>query len=56
MVDESADEGDGTFESEFVTERRTAPQGPYTTRDVAVGAVITAIGILVTFAVPLLLA
>ena len=36
-------------------ERRTAPQSPYTTRDVAVGAVVALVGLLVTFGVPLLL-
>lgn len=37
-------------------ERSTAPQSDYTTRDVAVGAVVAAVGLLVTFAIPLLLA
>jgi hypothetical protein len=36
-------------------ERRTAPQTPYTTRDVAVGAAIALVGLFVTFGVPLLL-
>jgi len=36
--------------------RSTAPQSEYTARDVAFGAVVGAIGLLVTFGVPLLLA
>lgn len=47
---------DGEFESEYATERQTAPQGPYTQRDVVVGAVVALVGVLVTFGVPLLLA
>ena len=35
--------------------RATAPQSPYTGRDVAVGAVVALVGVLVTFGVPLLL-
>lgn len=35
-------------------ERRTAPQGPYTMRDVAVGFVVLVIGALVVFGIPLL--
>lgn len=34
--------------------RQTAPQGPYTMRDVAVGFVVLVIGLLVTFGIPLL--
>ncbi len=37
-------------------ERTTAPQSPYTNRDVAVGAGILLVGLLVAFAIPLLLA
>jgi len=36
--------------------RSTAPQSEYTSRDVAVGAVVAAVGLLVTFGLPLLLA
>ncbi len=36
--------------------RTTAPQSEYTARDVAFGAVVAAVGLLVTFGVPLLLA
>lgn len=36
--------------------RTTAPQSDYTARDVAVGAAIALLGMLVVFAVPLLLA
>jgi len=51
-----ADEGHGhDHEAEFATERETAPQSPYTTRDVGVGAAIAFVGMLVVFAVPLLL-
>lgn len=34
--------------------RQTAPQGPYTMRDVAVGFVVLVIGALVVFGIPLL--
>jgi len=37
-------------------ERTTAPQSPYTNRDVAVGAGILLVGLLVAFVIPLLLA
>ncbi|WP_254840282.1 DUF7550 family protein [Natronomonas marina] len=37
-------------------ERTTAPQSDYTARDVAFGAVVAAVGLAVTFGVPLLLA
>jgi len=36
--------------------RSTAPQSEYTVRDVAFGAVVGAVGLLVTFGVPLLVA
>ena len=42
--------------TEYATARETAPQSRYTTRDVAVGAVIALVGLLVGFGVPLLLA
>ena len=35
--------------------RSTAPQSEYTARDVAFGAVVGAVGLLVTFGIPLLL-
>lgn len=50
------DHGHGGHDSEFATERETAPQSPYTTRDVGVGAAVALVGMLVVFAVPLLLA
>jgi hypothetical protein len=55
MTDED-DEHEEEFQPEFVTERQTAPQGPYTGRDVAVGFVVAVVGLLVTFGIPLLLA
>ncbi len=42
------------FDPEYATERTTAPQGPYTMRDVAVGAAIALAGLVVTFAIPIL--
>jgi len=42
--------------SEYATGRETAPQSPYTARDVGVGAVVALVGLLVVFAVPLVLA
>ena len=38
-----------------VEERTTAPQSPYTMRDVGVGAAVTAVGLLVAFLLPVLL-
>lgn len=43
-------------ESAFATDRTTAPQSPYTGRDVAVGALVAAVGIALTVVVPFLLA
>lgn len=43
-------------ESTFATDRTTAPQSPYTGRDVAVGALVAAVGIAFTVVVPFLLA
>ncbi|MFB6118424.1 hypothetical protein [Halosegnis sp.] len=37
-------------------ERTTAPQSDYTGREVAIGAAVALVGLLVVFAVPLLLA
>lgn len=48
-------EGIESGPSEPTTERTTAPQSPYSTRDVAVGALIAVVGLLVTFGIPLLL-
>jgi len=45
---------DDEFDPEYATERTTAPQSPYTMRDVAVGAVIATAGLVVTFVVPIL--
>ena len=36
--------------------RTTAPQSEYTMRDIALGAAVAAVGLAVTFGVPLLLA
>lgn len=46
---------DAEHESEYATERTTAPQSDYTTRDVAVGFVVAAVGLVVTMGVPLAL-
>lgn len=60
MTDDEAADGteadDGTFEPPYATERRTAPQGPYTQRDVLVGAVIALLGLALTVGIPLALA
>lgn len=40
----------------FATDRTTAPQSPYTARDVAVGALVAAVGVAFTVVVPFLLA
>lgn len=37
-------------------ERTTAPQSDYTGREIAIGAVVALVGILVTFGIPFLLA
>lgn len=42
-------------ESEYATERTTAPQSDYTTRDVVVGTVVALVGMAVVFGVPLAL-
>jgi hypothetical protein len=36
--------------------RTTAPQSDYTSRDIAIGAVIALVGLLVVFGIPFLLA
>ncbi|WP_255170797.1 DUF7550 family protein [Natrononativus amylolyticus] len=35
-------------------ERTTAPMSEYTTRDVGIGAVVTLVGLLIAFGIPLL--
>lgn len=47
-------EGIESGPGEPTTERTTAPQSEYTGRDVAVGVVVAAVGIAITFGVPLL--
>lgn len=51
-----ADEHSENSPGAYATPRTTAPQSPYTTRDVAIGLVVLAVGLVVTVAVPLLLA
>jgi hypothetical protein len=41
---------------ESTEERTTAPQSDYTVRDVAIGFVVTLVGLAVVFGIPLLLA
>ena len=48
------DHGDDEPQKEWDT-RATAPQSPYSGRDVAVGAIVALIGVLITFGVPLAL-
>ena len=50
------DHDGGSHESEYVTERETAPQSEYTGREVAIGFAVALVGMAVVFAVPLLLA
>lgn len=50
--DHGDDHGDG-FDAEYATERETAPQGPFTTRDVGVGFVIALVGMALVFGVPI---
>lgn len=54
MSVEPADGADATADDD-VWARETAPQSPYTTREVAVGLVVFAIAAAVAFVVPLLL-
>lgn len=54
-TDEQADEDEHAHDPPE-TERTTAPQSPYSMRDVAVGAVVALLGLLLTFGVPLLFA
>lgn len=44
-----ADTTDGT---ETSSERTTAPQGPYTMREVWIGLVITLVGVIIAFGIP----
>lgn len=53
---EDHDDHGGDNDAPYATERTTAPQSDYTVRDVAVGAVVAAVGMAVVFGVPLLLA
>jgi hypothetical protein len=48
-----ANHGDGVNEAMHV-ERQTAPQEPYTMRDVGVGAIVAIIGLVIVFGIPLL--
>jgi len=54
--DDHGDHAHADHDAPYATERTTAPQSAYTTRDVAVGAVVAAVGMVVVFGVPLLLA
>lgn len=36
-------------------ERQTAPQGPYTSREVGIGFVIAVVGLAITFGLPLVM-
>jgi hypothetical protein len=42
-------------ENAAVAERETAPQSPYTMRDVGIGAVVTVLGLILAFVLPVLL-
>lgn len=61
MAENGDDDGDekdegvygGGHAGGYVTERTTAPQSPYSAKDVAAGVVVLAVGLVVTFAVPL---
>lgn len=50
---EDGDENE-EFEPEYATERTTAPQSPYTMRDVGVGTAIALGGMVLVFGVPIL--
>jgi len=52
----AADHDDHDHHPEGAAGRSTAPQSEYTARDVAFGVLIAAVGLLVTFGIPLLLA
>lgn len=48
-------ETDESFEPAYETDRQTAPQTPYTLRDVWVGATIALVGLIITVGLPLVL-
>lgn len=50
------DGGSDRAPGSYATPRTTAPQSPYTARDVGIGLAVLAVGLLVTVAVPLALA
>jgi hypothetical protein len=54
--DGHGDHDHGHDDASYATERTTAPQSDYTTRDVAIGALVAAVGMVVVFGVPLALA
>lgn len=54
--DDHADHEPHPNEKEYATERTTAPQSPYTSRDVVAGFVVALVGMALVFGVPLLLA
>lgn len=54
--DDVTDHDHHPHESEYATERETAPQSEYTSREVAVGFSVALVGMAIVFAVPLLLA
>ena len=56
LPDMAADHDDHDHHPEDALGRWTAPQSEYTARDVAFGVLIVAVGLLVTFGIPLLLA
>ncbi len=54
--DADAGEADTHGSTEPVGQRETAPQSDFTTRQVGIGVAVLAVGLLVVFALPLLLA
>lgn len=50
-----ADHDHHPHDSEYATERTTAPQSDYTVRDVGVGFLVALVGMVIVFVVPLLL-
>jgi hypothetical protein len=54
--DRPADHDEQVDEGGYETLRTTAPQSPYTMRDVGVGALVAAVGLLLVVVVPYLLA
>lgn len=53
---DETDEYSETSKGAYATPRTTAPQSPYSTRDVAIGLVVLTVGLAVTVGVPLVLA